>query len=83
MTQKPQIGKSIYMREVARGINSNRAIHNALRRIVDECGSRNAVVSMLAAQAAMALTTNLDALHELERIVVENEKQAGRRAASG
>lgn len=83
MTAKPQIGKSLYMRQVQRGIDSNRAIHRSLNDIVDECGSRNAVVSMLVSRAAVALTTNLDALHELERIVVENEKQAGRRAASG
>lgn len=71
MTQKPQIGKTIYMREVQRGINANRGIQRVLRRLVDECGSRNAVVSMLVSQAAVALTDNLDALHELERIVKE------------
>ena len=79
MTAKPQIGKSLYMRQVQRGIDSNRAIHRSLNDIVNECGSRNAVVSMLVSRAAVALTKNLDALLELERIVMENELKSNKR----
>ena len=71
MTQKPQIGKTIYMREVLRVFYAMRGMERVLRGLGDECGARYGVVSMLVSQAAVALTDNLDALHELERIVKE------------
>lgn len=66
MTQKPQIGKTIYKQQITRGINSNRAVLKALRGLHEEC--RTATASMLVARAAISLQENLDALHELERI---------------
>lgn len=67
---------SVMHQEINRAQTANRQMHRALDRMITERpGPQSQLFAVLTTQMAMALTTNLDALTEMERIAVEYAAQ--------
>lgn len=67
---KRKAGGYAWRQELQRAANANKAARQALRRMLEDDPSRQAL-ALLIARAANALAENLEALRELERIADE------------
>lgn len=67
MTDKPEIGKTLWNQEITRGRNATTAARRSLRRIVDEQPGPLTTSNLITA-AALSLLEILQAFDELDKI---------------